>query len=81
MYRRCFAFTNYNGATFGIQASRWRNIGVWVDGQNMRSPYMRIYGSSLPPIGHIRFCRTFPNDCTPQKSKAGTLFHVSRQVE
>ncbi len=40
--------------------------GVWVDGQNMRSPYMRIYGQSMPPIGHIRFCRTFPGDCRPQ---------------
>ena len=40
--------------------------GVWVDGQNMRSPYMRIYGQSMPPIGHIRFCKTFPGDCRPQ---------------
>ena len=40
--------------------------GVWVDGQNMRSPYMRIYGQSMPPIGHIRFCKTFPGDCLPQ---------------
>jgi len=40
--------------------------GVWVDGQNMRSPFMRIYGQSLPPIGHIRFCRTFPQDCRIQ---------------
>ncbi len=40
--------------------------GVWVDGQNMRSPFMRIYGQSMPPIGHIRFCRTYPGDCRPQ---------------
>ncbi len=40
--------------------------GVWVDGQNMRSPFMRIYGQSLPPIGHIRFCRTYPKDCRAQ---------------
>ncbi len=40
--------------------------GVWVDGQNMRSPFMRIYGQSMPPIGHIRFCRTYPSDCRPQ---------------
>ena len=40
--------------------------GVWVDGQNMRSPYMRIYGQSMPPIGHIRFCKTFPGDCQPK---------------
>ncbi len=40
--------------------------GVWVDGQNMRSPFMRIYGHSMPPIGHIRFCRSHPKDCNPQ---------------
>ncbi len=40
--------------------------GVWVDGQNMRSPFMRVYGSSMPPVGHVRFCRIFPEDCRPQ---------------
>lgn len=40
--------------------------GVWVDGQNMRSPFMHIYGKSMPPIGHIRFCRIYPDDCRPQ---------------
>jgi predicted transglutaminase-like cysteine proteinase len=42
--------------------------GVWVDGQNMRSAFMRVYGQSMPPIGHIRFCRTFPKDCRPQNT-------------
>ena len=41
--------------------------GVWVDGQNMRSPYMRLYGQSIAPIGHVRFCRHFPKDCRVQK--------------
>ncbi len=41
--------------------------GVWVDGQNMRSPFMRVYGQSVPPMGHIRFCRTYPEDCRPHK--------------
>ena len=49
-------------AEYGAKAE----YGVWVDGQNMRSPFMRIYGHSLPPIGHIRFCRTFPKDCVAQ---------------
>ncbi len=43
--------------------------GVWVDGQNMRSPYMRVYGASLPPIGHIRFCKDYPDDCRPKDTK------------
>ncbi len=42
------------------------DYGVWVDGQNMRSPYMRSYGQSMPPIGHIRFCKTYPSDCRPK---------------
>jgi len=45
------------------------DYGVWVDGQNMRSPYMRIYGSAMPPIGHIRFCRKHGADCRPQNKK------------
>jgi predicted transglutaminase-like cysteine proteinase len=40
---------------------------VWVDGQNMRSPFMRIYGESMPPVGFIRFCRTNAGDCAPQQ--------------
>jgi predicted transglutaminase-like cysteine proteinase len=41
-------------------------FGVWVDGQNMRSPFMHVYGESMPPIGHIRFCRLYPDDCRPK---------------
>ncbi len=45
--------------------------GVWVDGQNMRSPFMRVYGEAMPPIGHIRFCRTWQKDCLPQQGRKG----------
>ena len=32
-------------------------------GQEINSPFMRIYGRSLPPIGHVMFCNQFPADC------------------
>ncbi len=36
---------------------------VWVDGQNIRSTFMRVYGETTPPIGHVRFCRQYPQAC------------------
>lgn len=36
---------------------------VWIDGQNLVSPFMRVYGNSLPPIGHVRFCQNHPSEC------------------
>ena len=39
--------------------------GAWLSGQDRNSKIMRTYGQSLPPIGHIRFCRNFPQDCRP----------------
>ena len=41
-------------------------------GQDASSPFMRIYGRSLPPIGHIGFCKQFPADCErngPKRAK------------
>ena len=32
-------------------------------GQDASSPFMRIFGKSLPPIGHVGFCKEFPADC------------------
>jgi len=32
-------------------------------GQDARSPYMRVFGRSLPPIGHVSFCKEFPEEC------------------
>ena len=32
-------------------------------GQESHSPFMRDYGRSLPPIGHVVFCNQFPTDC------------------
>ncbi len=32
-------------------------------GQDRASPFMRIYGSTLPPYGYVRFCETFRREC------------------
>jgi predicted transglutaminase-like cysteine proteinase len=40
---------------------------AWVDGQNTRSPFMRVYGESMPPVGFVRFCRQNQSDCQPQQ--------------
>lgn len=34
-----------------------------TSGQEINSPFMRVYGRSLPPIGHVLFCRQFPAEC------------------
>lgn len=37
-----------------------------VDGQNTRSPFMRVFSASLPPIGYVRFCQRHPEECIGQ---------------
>lgn len=32
-------------------------------GQEINSPFMRVYERSLPPIGHVLFCKQFPTEC------------------
>ncbi|MFM9937956.1 MAG: transglutaminase-like cysteine peptidase [Hyphomicrobiaceae bacterium] len=32
-------------------------------GQDRASPYMRIFGSTLPPYGFVRFCESYPAEC------------------
>jgi predicted transglutaminase-like cysteine proteinase len=29
------------------------------------SPFMRVYGPTSPPIGHVQFCERFAEDCIP----------------
>ena len=38
-------------------------------GQEINSPFMRVYGRSLPPIGHVVFCDQFPTQCTRSRPK------------
>jgi predicted transglutaminase-like cysteine proteinase len=34
-----------------------------VRGQDRASPFMRIFASTLPPYGFVRFCETTPREC------------------
>ena len=29
------------------------------------SPFMRVYGPTSPPIGHVQFCERMPEHCLP----------------
>lgn len=51
--------------TLGLVAATTAEAGyaAITVGQDASSPFMRIYGQSLPPIGHIGFCKQFPSDC------------------
>lgn len=49
------------------------DFAVWVDGQNLASPHMRVYGQSKPPIGHIRFCQRYPHDCEKYRYVNGSI--------
>lgn len=32
-------------------------------GQERGNPFMRVYGSTLPPYGYVRFCAAHPHEC------------------
>lgn len=48
-------------------------FAVWVDGQNLASPHMRVYGNSKPPIGHVRFCQRYPRDCEKYRHRTNRI--------
>ncbi len=37
-------------------------------GQDRNSPFMQEYGRSLPPIGHVEFCRRHPGECSGREA-------------
>ena len=39
-------------------------------GQDASSPYMRVFGRSLPPIGHVGFCKEYPEECAGRTSRS-----------
>ena len=59
-------------------------------GQDRQSPYMRIYGSTLPPFGWVRFCERFRAECVrggfedvrfePGGQRFAELDRINRQV-
>ena len=45
------------------------DISAKTIGQDASSPFMRVYGRSLPPIGHVGFCKAFPSECARDREK------------
>lgn len=39
-----------------------------VEGQDLNSPFLREYGRTLPPIGHVGFCRRLPDECAAHEA-------------
>ena len=52
-----------------------------IDGQNLRSNFMRVYSETLPPIGYIRFCRTFAEACVDNGSEPERLEPTEKRWE
>ncbi|MEM7621065.1 MAG: transglutaminase-like cysteine peptidase [Pseudomonadota bacterium] len=52
---------------------------IWVDGQNIVSPFMRVYGLSLPPIGHVRFCENHPHECKQKDNSVHDRFDLTSE--
>ena len=42
-------------------------------GQDRASPFMRIYGPTLPPFGFVRFCESYPTDCASGRFEEARL--------
>ena len=61
-----------------------------ASGYQVKSPYMRVYGVTPPPYGHVDFCRRSPEECQPgddrgerlpgNREQLAELGRVNRQV-
>lgn len=49
------------------QAAAHRNDALAAKSRSAKSPYMRIYGPSLPPYGYVQFCDNNPQECRERK--------------
>ncbi len=54
-------------------ASAEAGVASLTKGQQIESPFMRVYGRSLPPIGHVVFCDRFPADCEQSGPKRARM--------
>ncbi|GAA6211778.1 hypothetical protein NBRC116602_15190 [Hyphomicrobiales bacterium 4NK60-0047b] len=63
MYRVIYSLAFFAICISSYSTNATAEFAVWVDGQNLASPHMRVYGNSKPPIGHVRFCQRYPRDC------------------
>lgn len=51
-------------ATLLCSTSAAADPGRAFSGQDRNNAFMRVYGSTLPPYGFVRFCQTHPRECT-----------------
>ncbi len=52
-----------------------------TQGQEPHSPFMKDYGRSLPPIGHVVFCSQFPTDCVQSGPKRVQVELTAKKME
>lgn len=64
-------------ALFGAPQAALADPARAFSGQDRQSPYMRIFGSTLPPYGFIRFCETHSGECK-QGAHMEARFDASR---
>ena len=47
------------------------------DGQDLKSPFLRVYGMTLPPIGHVKFCEKHPEECIRKSLTTNKRFSMT----
>ena len=52
---------------FAAQPAMAQSADRLVHKVNLKSAFMRVYGSSQPPYGFVRFCEQNPEDCQARK--------------
>jgi predicted transglutaminase-like cysteine proteinase len=56
------------GLGLSVSTSAVAELRPSVEGQDLNSPFLREYGRTLPPIGHVGFCRRLPEECAPHEA-------------
>ena len=42
------------------------------------APYMRVFGSALPPFGFVDFCERVPSECAPNQGHEARFEAIAR---
>lgn len=51
------------GAGLCVSGAAFAELRQNAEGQDSASTFMQEYGRTLPPIGHVEFCRRFASEC------------------
>lgn len=52
-----------------------------AEAQNSTAEFMQVYGRSLPPIGHVEFCKRNPGDCAQARRGAVVTLTAERKAD